>query len=275
MSTSLPSTEQEPEDTAPGRADWLLSLLVALACLATVASGWGVARLTLDEDAAAPSATDPGGPESSVMRAVDADPSDPEVFLELAVREVRNAPAFHVSYTRTVGGEEPVRGWARHEPASDTTFEHYFESADGVRVYRYDLPGTGFMINADQGLPGMTVLDLPTRADQRLCSEEFVLGLLGDLVDTATGVELLGTEEVRLPESTREVGASTHTAYRYAGTFATVAGDYLPETGRNVLIEVPEARFDLWLDESGHPRRLAYTALNGFGETYDFHPVDP
>lgn len=273
MSTSMPSTEQELEDAVPGRPNWLLSLLVALASLAVVASGWTVARLTLDGGTAAPPAVDPGGVESPLVRAVDADPSDPEVFLESAVQVVRDAPSFHVSYTRTVEGAEPARGWARHEPDSDTAFEHYFETSEGVRVYRYDLPGTGFMMTAEKGLPGMTVLDRPTEADRRLCSEEFVLAVLEDLVETAADLELVGSEEIELPESTRGVPASTHTAYRYTGTFATEAGDYLSEVGRNSLLPVPEARFDLWVDEAGHPRRLSYTAVNGFGETYDYHPM--
>ncbi|WP_234004021.1 hypothetical protein [Nocardiopsis sp. SBT366] len=273
MSTSMPSTEQELEEV-PGQPNWLLSLLVAVASLAVVASGWSVARLTLDGESAVPPLADPVGVESPLVRAVDADPSDPEVFLESAVQKVRDAPAFHVSYTRTVEGEEPAQGWARHEPGSDTAFEHYFESSEGVRVHRYDLPGTGFMMTAEKGLPGMTVLTQPTEADRRLCSEEFVLGVLEDLVETATDLELVGSEKIDLPESTRGVGASTHTAYRYSGTFATEAGDYLLEPGRNSLVQVPEARFDLWVDEGGHPRRLSYTAPNGFGETYEYHPVE-
>ncbi|MER6626223.1 hypothetical protein, partial [Streptomyces sp. NPDC000931] len=106
-----------------------------------------------------------------------------------------------------------------------------------------------------------------------LCSEEFVLAVLEDLEETATDLELVGSEEIDLPESTRGVPASTHTAYRYTGTFATEAGDYLSDVGRNDLVRIPEARFDLWVDEAGHPRRLGYTTPNGFGETYDYHPV--
>lgn len=274
MSTSLPSTGQETEDEGPGRPNWLLSLLVALACLAVVASGWGVARLTLDGSEPLPAAEDPP-PETRppLVRAVDADPTDAEVFLELAAQELRAAPSFHISYTQSVEGQKTAHGWARLEPDSDTAFEHYFKTASGVRVFRYDLPGTGFIMSAEKGLPGMTVLDSPSAADRRLCSVEFALGPLEELVDSATGLEMAGTEEIELPEGSRGVQASTHTTHRYTGTFRTAAGDYQPETGRNTLTPVAEAEFELWVDAEGHPRRLSYTSPEGFGETYDYHPL--
>lgn len=272
MSTSMPSTGQEPEDQGPRRPNWLLSLLVALACLAVVASGWSVARLTLGESA--PEAAE-NPPEARPPRgeAVDADPADPEVFLASAAQELRAAPSFHISYTQSVGGDQAGHGWARHEPGSDTAFEHHFETASGIRVYRYDLPGTGLMMTAEKGLPGMTVLDPPSEADRRLCSVEFVLATLDDLVDSATDLELVGTEEIDLPEGVLGIQASTHTAHRYTGTFRSQAGDYQPETGRNTLTRIAGAEFDLWVDEEGHPRRLSYTSPNGFGETYDYHSL--
>lgn len=274
MSTSLPDTGEEPVSEGPVQHQWLLSLLMALVGLAVVASGWGVARLTLDGGPPAPVPEgSPAETGSPLIRAVDADPADPEAFLELAVQELRAAPSFHISYTQRVDGRERAYGWARHKPDSDTAFEHYFKTGSGIRVYRYDLPGTGFIMSAEKGLPGMTVLDPPSDADRRLCSVEFVLGPLEELTDSATGLEMAGTEEIELPEGARGVRASTHTAHRYTGTFRTLAGGYQPDSGRNTLTRIAEAEFELWVDEDGHPRRLSYTSPDGFGETYEYHPL--
>ncbi|GAA1466321.1 hypothetical protein [Nocardiopsis exhalans] len=274
MPTSLPSTGEEPKAEGPGRSHWLLSLLLALVGLAVVASGWGVAKMTLDGGQPDPAVEDsPPQTRPPLIRAVDADPTDPEEFLELAAQELRAAPSFHISYTQSVEGRGIAHGWARHEPDSDTAFEHYFKTDSGVRVYRYDLPGTGFIMSAEKGLPGMTVLDSPSEADRRLCSVEFVLGPLDELTGSAADLEMTGTEEIELPEGSRGVQASTHTTHRYTGTFQTLAGDYQPDTGRNTLTRIAEAEFELWVDEDGHPRRLSYTSPEGFGETYDYHPL--
>lgn len=270
----MPSTGQESEYEGPGRPNWLLSLLVALACLAVVASGWGVARMTLGESVPEPVAEDPPEARPPRVRAGEVDPADAEVFLELAAQELRHATSFHISYTQSAGGGEAGHGWARHEPGSDTAFEHHFKTGSGVRVYRYDLPGTGFIMSAEKGLPGMTVLDPPSEADRRLCSVEFVLATLDELAESATDLELVGTEEIDLPEGVGGVEASTHTAHRYTGTFQTTVGEYQTETGRNTLTRVPEAEFDLWVDAEGHPRRLSYTSPDGFGESYDYHSVN-
>jgi hypothetical protein len=274
VSTSMPSTGQEPEYQGPMRPDWLLSLLVALACMAVVASGWGVARLTLSESSPAPVAENPPEARPPRVRAGEVDPADAERFLELAAQELRAAPSFHISYTQSVGGEQAGRGWARYQPGSDTDFEHYFTTVTGIRVYRYDLTGTGFIMTAEKGLPGMTVLDPPSEADLRLCSVEFALATLDELAESATDLELAGTEEIDLPEGVRDVGPSTYTTYRYTGTFQSLAGDYQPDTGRNTLTPVSDAEFVLWVDEDGHPRRLSYTAADGFGETYDYHSLN-
>ena len=256
------------------RPHWLLVLLLVLAGLAAVASGWGVARLTLGEAAPGPVAESPPEAQQPSVRAVDLDPADAVLFLELAAWELRAASAFHISYTQSVDGDEAGHGWARNQPGSDTAFEHYFKTDSGVRVYRYDLPGTGFIMTAERGMPGMTVLESPSEADRRLCSAEFVLGFLDELVETATDVELVGTEEIELPEGARCVQASTHTTHRYTGTFQSMAGGYQPDTGHNTLTRVTDADFDLWVDEEGHPRRLSYTSPDGFGETYDYHFLD-
>ncbi len=275
MSTSMPSTEQEPEDQGPVRPHWLLVVLVALACLAAVASGWSVARMALGGgEPPDPVAVDPPEARPSSVRAVDLDPADTQPFLELAAQELRAAPAFHIGYAQSVDGVEAGHGWARNQPGSDTAFEHHFRTASGVRVHRYDLPGTGFIMTAEKGMPGMTVLEAPSEADRRLCSVEFVLGLMDELVDSATGVELVGTEEIELPEAARGIRASTHTAHRYTGTFRSQAGGYQPETGHNTLTRFADADFDLWVDEEGYPRRLSYVTPDGFGETYDYHSLE-
>ncbi|WP_017589274.1 hypothetical protein [Nocardiopsis ganjiahuensis] len=269
----MPPTRQESEDQGPVRPHWLLSLIMALACLAVVASGWSVARLTLGEGTPPPPAEDRPEVRPPSVRAVDLDPADAELFLELAAQELRTAPAFHMSYTQSVDGDEAGHGWARHRPGSDTAFEHYFRTASGVQVYRYDLPGAGFTMTAEKGMSGMTVLESPSEADRRLCSAEFVLGFLDDLVDSATGVELVGTEEITLSEGVWGSRSSTHTTHRYTGTFESLAGGYQQETGHNTLTRITDADFDLWVDEQGHPRRLSYTSPDGFGETYDYHAL--
>ncbi|MBE1459563.1 hypothetical protein H4W79_003777 [Nocardiopsis terrae] len=267
----MPSTGQEPEDEGPVQPNWLLSLLVALVCLAVVVSGWSVARLTLGGTEPAAEEDDP--PQAPQTSAAEADPRDAEAFLGLAARELREAPSFHISYTQSMDGEETGHGWARHEPDADTAFEHFFRTASGVRVHRYDLPGTGLMMTAEKGLSGMTVLDPPSEADLRLCSVEFALATLDELADSAEDLKLVGTEELTLPAGTEGVAAGTHTTYRYTGTFPAPVGGYEPETGRNTLTRLAGAEFDLWVDEDGHPRRLGFTSPEGVGATYDYHAL--
>ncbi|WP_460750470.1 hypothetical protein [Nocardiopsis oceani] len=279
MTTSMPPTGKEPEDAEQDRPSWPVIVSVTLLCLAVVASGWGVARLTLvgngPEAAAENGETADAAPgaQEPLLTAGDVDPEDADAFLELAAQELRAAPAFHISYTQYQDGREVGSGWSRHGPEADTAFEHHYKTGTGVRVFRYDLPEAGFMMTAQKGLSGMTLLDQPTEADRRLCSVDFVLATMDDLADTADNLELVGAEEITLPESTRGTSGSEHTTHRYTGTFSALKGGYETMTGRNTLARVVGAEFDLWVDEEGHPRRLSYTSPEGAGETFDYHAV--
>lgn len=272
MATWMPSTSSEDQD-AKGRPDWPLALLVIVACLAMIASGWGAARLTLGNG---PSTTVEGAtPQARPPRErpEEAGPTDAEASLELAAQELRRAPTVQVSYTQWSTGREIGHGWARGGDALDAEFEHYFSTSANVEVYRYELAGAGYLMTARSGRGGMRMLAAPTEVDRRLCSKEFVLTPWDELVESATGLEWVASEELELSEGPAGVPASTHTTYRYKGTFSTVMGGYEAASGDNTSTRLPEAEFDLWIDVQGHPRRLDYRTVDGTGETHDYHPV--
>lgn len=275
MSTSMPFTD--PADQAPAQSpDWPMTLLVVAVCLTVIASGWGVSRLVLNGGSQgastlvenpSPQARPPG------ERTEEADPADAEAVLEVAAEELRSSPSVQVSYAQYSEGTEVGRGWARTGEGLDVEFEHYHRTDEGVEVFRYELDDAGHLMTAEKGLDGLTLLDPPTEADLRLCSVDFLLATMDALVASAVGVELVGTEEVRLPTGPEGIPASTHTAHRYSGSFPASMGGYDTDTGHNTLTPLPEAEFDLWVDEDGRPRRLSYETADGDGETYDYHAV--
>lgn len=272
VSTWMPFTDPEDQDTKV-RPDWPLTLFVIVACLAMVASGWGVARLTLGNGS--PGTLEETTPQARPPRerSGDVEPADAEAFLEFAVQKLRRAPVLHVSYTQWSTNQETGHGWARGGDDLDAEFEHYFSTSTDVEVYRYELVGTGYLMTARNGSGGMRLLTSPTAADRRLCSAEFVVAPLDDLAETADDLELVGTEKLELSESPMGVPASTHTAHRYTGTSSVMMGGYDSTSGGNTLTRLPEVEFDLWIDEAGHPRRLDYRTPDGTGETYDYHAI--
>lgn len=273
MSTSMPFTAPAEQDP-PARPDWPLTMLVVVAALAIIASGWGVSRSVLDSGShGTPASVEEPSPQARPPREQPgaADPADAEAFLEGAAEELKASPSVQVSYTQHTQGRESGRGWARAGEDLDVEFEHYHRTGKDVEVFRYELAGTGYLMTAEKGLDGLTRLDPPTEADRWLCSVEFLLGTLDALVESAVGLELRGTEEVRLPRGPEGIPASTHTAHRYSGSFPASMGGYDADTGHNTLTHLPDAEFDLWVDEDGHPRRLSYETADGDGETYDYH----
>lgn len=275
MSTSMPFTD--PADQAPAQSpDWPMTLLVVAVCLTVIASGWGVSRLVLDGGSqGASTPVDDPSPRARppAERTEEADPADAEAVLEAAAQELRSSPSVQVSYAQYSQGTEAGRGWARAGEDLDVEFEHYHRTEEEVEVFRYELAGSGHLMTAEKGLNGLTLLDPPTEADLRLCSVDFLLATMDALVESAVGLELVETEEVRLPRGPEGVPASTHTAHRYSGNFPASMGGYDPDTGDNTLTRLPDAEFDLWIDEDGHPRRLSYETADGDGETYDYHAV--
>lgn len=272
VSTWMPFTDPEDQD-AKGRPDWPLTLVVIVACLAMVAGGWSVARLTLGNGS--PGTLEETTPQTPPPRerSGEADPTDAEAFLEFAARELRRAPVLHVGYTQWSTGQGAGHGWARGGDGLDAEFEHYFSTSTDVEVYRYELTGTGYLMTARNGSGGMRLLASPTAADRRLCSAEFAWAPLDELAETAEDLEFVGTEELALPQSPAGAPASTHTAHRYTGTSSATMGGYDPTSGGNTLTPLPKVDFDLWIDEAGHPRRLDYRTADGTGETYDYHAV--
>lgn len=267
----------DPADQAPtGTPDWPMTMLVVVVCLAVIASGWGVSRLVLNGGSqGTPSPVEGPSPQARPPREQtgDADPADAEDFLEEAAQELRTSPSVQVSYAQYSKGAETGRGWARAGEDLDVEFEHYHRTEEDVEVFRYELAGAGYLMTAEKGLNGLTRLDPPTEADRRLCSVEFLLGTLDALVESAVRLELVETEEVRLPQGPEGIPASTHTAHRYSGSFPASMGGYDTDTGQNTLTSLPNAEFDLWVDEEGDPRRLSYETADGDGETYDYHVV--
>jgi hypothetical protein len=246
------------------------------------------------------------GPESRPPRGGpaggEADPEDAEAYLEDAAELVEGSPAFHITFTvydgeadpgeapEPGGGADPAdgsadalpgapairsaaaagavtsgRGQATYDSGAEPEFDHYFSTVDGRSVYRYDVGGGQLMMTADRGLE---LLDPPSAADRYLCSRTYGSAKLREVLDTSTDLTLEGREEVGLewPEL-----HSTHSAYRYTGTFTAMLGGYDPGTGRNTLTAVEDAEFELWIDEQGYPRRLDYRAANGVGESYEYH----
>lgn len=275
MSTSMPFTD--PADQAPaGSPDWPMTMLVVAVCLVIIASGWGVSRLVLNGTSqGAPTPVEDPSPQARPTRGQtgEVDPADAEAFLEGAAEELRSSPSVQVSYAQYSEGTEVGRGWARAGADLDVEFEHYHRTEEDVEVLRYELVGAGYLMTAEKGLDGLTLLDPPTEADRRLCSVEFLLATMDALVESAVGLELVETEEVRLPRGPEGIPASTHTAHRYTGNFPASMGGYDTDSGDNTLTRLPDAEFDLWIDEDGHPRRLSYETADGDGETYDYHAV--
>lgn len=269
-----PSDPGEQPSTPGGRPNWLVSLLMVLVCLAVVASGWAVARLVVGDPL--PPLDVVKGPESRPPRSgaalpPEADPEDAEAYLEAAAELVEDSSAFHITFT-VHGGEtgprDPVtsgRGQVMYDSGAEPEFDHYFSTADGRSVYRYDMGGGQLMMTADRGLK---LLDPPSAADQYLCSHVYGSAKLREVLDTSADLTLEGREEVSLewPEL-----RSTHSAYHYTGTFTAVMGGYDPETGHNTLTSVEGAEFELWIDEQGYPRRFDYRADGGVGESYEYH----
>ena len=269
----MPFSGPEPAEDDPGRPNWPLALIVVLTCLAVIASGWVVARLTLGDDTVAPLAEPSEQARPPRERSESVDPDDAEAFLTLAARGLRAAPSLSVSYTQREEGEEAGRGWARRGVEADVAFEHHFTTAEGVEVYRYELDDTGYLMTAERGMTGMSLLNPPSEADRRLCSIEFALSPLDDLVDSASDLVWEGREEITLPEGLDGSPESSYTAYRYTGDFTAVMGGYEEESGHNTLTVLPETEFSLWIDEEGYPRRLEYDTGEGLGETYDYRPT--
>lgn len=280
------STPEEPPSPSGGKPGWLLRVLVVLACLAVVASGWGVARLAIGDTQRPLEADD--GPESRPPRggpgSGDAVPEDAEAYLSTSVELVESAPAFHMTFVVYDGvagsegsvttadsllgaseSEEVGRGEAVYRAGAAPEFDHVFTTADDRSVYRYDMGGGRLMMTSGQGLK---LLDPPEAADRYLCSRDFGSAKLREVLDTSTDLTLTGLEEVDLEGPGLD---STHSAYRYTGTFTTMLGGFDPGSGRNTLTVVEEASFDLWIDERGYPRRLDYLAPNGVGESYEYH----
>lgn len=273
MSTSMPFSGPEPAEDDPGRPNWPLALIVVLTCLAVIASGWIVARLTLEDDTVVPLAEPSEQARPPRERSGSVDPDDAEAFLALAARGLRDAPSLSVSYTQREEGEEAGRGWARRGVEAGVVFEHHFTTAEGVEVYRYELDDTGHLMTAERGMTGMSLLNPPSEADRRLCSIEFALSPLDDLVDSASDLVWEGREEITLPEGLDGSPEGSYTAYRYTGDFTAVMGGYEEESGHNTLTVLPKTEFSLWIDEEGYPRRLEYDTEEGFGETYDYRPT--
>ena len=269
VSTWMPFTDPQDEGTKEP-PDWPLTLFVLVACLVMVASGWGVARLTL-----APGPVEETAPRERPLRerSGEVEPADAQAFLELASQELRLAPVLHVSYTQWSTDQETGHGWARGGDGLDAEFEHYFSTSTGVEVYRYELAGTGYLMTAREGSGGMRLLTSPTAADRRSCSAEFVVAPLDELIEAAEDVEFVGTEELALPESPAGEPASTYTTHRYAGSSSVMMSGYDSTSGDNTLTRLPRVEFELWVDEAGHPRRLHYRTADGTGKTYDYHAV--
>ncbi|PDP89177.1 hypothetical protein CQJ94_05235 [Glycomyces fuscus] len=299
-----PSDPDEQPSSPGGRPNWLVSLLMVLVCLAVVASGWGVARLVVGGPLPPLDVAEgPGSrPPRSGSARTEAAPEDAEAYLEGAAELVEDSSAFHITFTVYDGRSDPEeapepgrgadpaagsadafpggpairsatasgevtsgRGQAMYDSGAEPEFDHYFSTVDGRSVYRYDVGGGQLMMTADRGLE---LLDPPSAADRYLCSRTYGSAKLREVLDTSTDLTLRGREEVGLewPEL-----HSTHSAYRYTGTFTAMLGGYDPEAGHNTLTAVENAEFELWIDEQGYPRRFDYRTANGVGESYEYH----
>ncbi|MFD3686934.1 hypothetical protein ACFWTE_19190 [Nocardiopsis sp. NPDC058631] len=336
---SIPHTSgsETPHEEGGERPNWLVSVLVVVACLAVIASGWGVARLTVGSPLRPLEIAD--GPESRPPRTgfstSGADPEDAESYVAGAAALVEDSSAFHVTFTvhdgapalegpqspddradpaeqEAQGGQEapevpeqerrepggvPVsgglseggrsvgtptfdgtpsgaavypdvaagRGRVMYDATAEPEFDHFFTTLEGQSVYRYDVGDGQLMMTADRGLK---LLDPPTEADGYLCSRGFGSAKLHEILDTGSDLSLVGSEEVELRWPGQR---SSHSAYLYTGTFSGKVGGYDTDSGANTLTLVRDARFELWIDEQGYPRRLDYRTPEGFGETYEYH----
>jgi len=152
-----------------------------------------------------------------------------------------------------------------YDATAEPEFDHFFTTSDGQSVYRYDVGDGQLVMTADRGLE---LLDPPSEADGYLCSRGFGSAKLREILDTSTDLTLAGLEEVDLRWPGQR---STYSAYRYTGTFSAKLGGYDTAGGVNTLTVVPDAAFELWIDEQGYPRRLDYRAPGGVGESYEYH----
>ena len=338
---SIPRTSdsEDPSAEEGERPNWLVSVLVVLVCLAVIASGWGVARLTVGSPLRPLEIAD--GPESRPPRTgsptSEADPEDAEAYVAVAAGLVEEASAFHLTFTVHDGtpaaeGPRPLdqadpeapedqeerdeqedrgvpeqerreprgvpvsegpspgdrrtgtlpsdgtstgaavypdvvagRGRVMYDATAEPEFDHFFTTLEGRSVYRYDVGDGQLMMTADRGLK---LLDPPTEADGYLCSRGFGSAKLHEILDTSSDLALVGPDEVELRWPGQR---SSHSAYLYTGTFSAKVGGYDADSGVNTLTLVRDARFELWIDEQGYPRRLDYRTPDGFGETYEYH----
>jgi hypothetical protein len=333
---SIPRTSdsEDPPPEGGERPNWLVSVLVVVVCLAVIASGWGVARLTLGSPLRPLEVAD--GPESRPPRtgapSSEADPEDAESYVAVAAGLVEDSAAFHITFTVDdgsaapegsqasegrerpdapeggEGSEAPVqerraprvlpasggsaddarraagrpaawavpaapaypnvasgRGRVMYDATAEPEFDHFFTTTEGQSVYRYDVGDGQLMMTADRGLK---LLDPPSEADGYLCSRGFGSAKLHEILETSSDLALAGLEEVDLRWPGQR---STHSAYLYTGTFSAKVGGYDEDSGVNTLTLVPNAEFELWIDEQGYPRRLDYRAPGGFAESYEYH----
>ncbi|RKS10335.1 hypothetical protein DFP74_6098 [Nocardiopsis sp. Huas11] len=289
MSTSMPDTSpvgpgppRDPAPHTPLRPSRLLCLTVGLACLAAIASGWGLTRLATNEPL-----TDPA--RSSVLTApfspTREGPENARETVETAADLVDAAASFHITFTLTDAGTVPVgaaaamagavpvsppaptvaHGHATYDAAAEPAFEHYVDNADGEEVYRYELDGR-YVVTARSELPGLLVPDPPSAADRYLCSRTFASARLREVLRSSPDLAFAGAERAHLAWPGREAGDA---AYRYTGTFTAMRGDF--DDGANTLDAVEGAEFQLWIGPRGYPRRFDYTSPSGHGERYEFH----
>lgn len=280
---------------APGRRHWVLSLFVALLCIAAAASGWSATRWFVDDPPAASAHSETTG----ATPAADAQPEDAEAYIAASADRVDNASAFHLTFTVQssssvtlpttdsrggVDGPDVFRqlptelthmpgGWgeAEYDAEQSPSFENLFTSLTGAEVHRYDLDDGRFAMSTSKPGSGLTVLDQPSTADHYLSSAQFASAKLYEVLDSSPDLALEGQGKVDLewPEL-----RSTHPAYHYTGTFTAMLGGFDPRTGANTLTTVQNAEFDLWIDTDGYPRKFAYSGGDGTGATYEYHSFD-
>ncbi|MCY9782484.1 hypothetical protein KIK06_01100 [Nocardiopsis sp. EMB25] len=290
--------DQAPVGTHP---DWWVSLAVVLVCLAVVATGWVVTKLTVVDGSQPRDLADGPGPVTVVPEpsADGVAPDDARAFIGVATDIVDGASAFRITfsvYEIDGSGERPGSpGEGQEERGGDTAptpppdaapedvlgagrvvydarrnpkFEHVFRTVTGAEVERYQMGAGQLLMTADVGVPGLVVLDPPDEADRYLCSDAFVSVHLEEILATSTDLVFAGGEKVELESSGQTI---THDTYLYTGTFTSLRGGYDTATGSNTLTAVEGTEFELWIDEEGYPRRLVLRSADGIGETHEYH----
>ncbi|MBB6120657.1 hypothetical protein [Nocardiopsis algeriensis] len=272
---SLPDTAPENEQPQPGGKPSLAAvLLLVLASLSVMASGWGVARLTIagveapaSESVPAAVPSHAGHPRNTV------DPKDAHAFVESSATLLESARSYEISFSlhgRTgaplpgpdeAEGQAPGEGLVRYDAAGQPVFEHFFTAPDGLDIYRYEMAGGNLLMTAGSGL---RVLDPATEADRYLCSSDFGSAKLREVLASSEDLSLAGREELGS-------GAVLH---RYEGTFTARFGSYDSRTGENVVAHLEDAEFELWIGEDGRPHRFSYDTPEGIGETYEYTLAD-